>query len=162
MIIIRWPLLAYFPYFEKIKKKACKITLLSVCVFVCVLSSVFISPLIFVRRLMRSPCCLCVCVSPLIFSFSIPSVPYQREVRISSSQNFLFSKKNRLLNCLLLIFLQLPSKMFQRIFTCDLMFSQRRLWKLLSSEIYSRVVRGFISYSSTMKMEEIISSEMSV
>jgi replication initiation and membrane attachment protein DnaB len=39
--------LAYFPYFEKIK------------------------------RLMRSPCCLCI---PLIFSFSMLSVTYQRKL----------------------------------------------------------------------------------
>jgi hypothetical protein len=29
---------------------------------------------------MRSPCCLCVCVSTLIFSFSVQSLSYQREV----------------------------------------------------------------------------------
>jgi hypothetical protein len=37
-------------------------------------------PLIFFRRLMRSLCCLCVCPSPLIFSFSMPSVWCQTKV----------------------------------------------------------------------------------
>jgi hypothetical protein len=56
--------LAYFPYFEKIKG-AYDISLLSVCVS---------PPLIVVRRLLRSYCCLHVCVSLLILSFSMWSV----------------------------------------------------------------------------------------
>jgi hypothetical protein len=43
------------------------------------LLSVCVSPLIFVRRLMKSPCCLC---SPLIFWFSLLSVSYQRKRRL--------------------------------------------------------------------------------
>jgi hypothetical protein len=46
--------LAYFPYFEKIK--GCLWYHLAVCVSVCVCPSVCVSPLIL--RLMRPPCCL--------------------------------------------------------------------------------------------------------
>jgi hypothetical protein len=61
------------------------IPLLSFKAYEITLLSVYVSPLIFVRRLMKSPCCLCV---PLIFSFSMRSVLYQRKVG-NSSQNFL-------------------------------------------------------------------------
>jgi hypothetical protein len=41
---------------------------------------------------MRSPCCLCVYVSPLIFSFCMPPVSYQRKLGDQFFQNFLLIK----------------------------------------------------------------------
>jgi hypothetical protein len=47
------------------------------------------APFIFVKRLMRSTCCVWLCV-PSTFSFSMRFVSYKRKYAISSSQNFLF------------------------------------------------------------------------
>jgi hypothetical protein len=54
---------------------------LAVYVSVCVCPSLYVSPLIFVMRLIRSPYCLAVYVFPLIFSFSVQSVSYQGGLR---------------------------------------------------------------------------------
>jgi hypothetical protein len=70
-------------YFFRLKIKWGLWDHLAVCLSVCTSLRLSVYPsLIFVRKLMRSPCCLSlsVCLSSLMFSFSIMSVLYKRKV----------------------------------------------------------------------------------
>jgi hypothetical protein len=69
--------LAYFPYFEKLNGTY-DIALLSVRLSVCLCIPLYIP--VFVRRLVRSPCCLCTPIFDAVLAVS---------KSISSSQNLL-------------------------------------------------------------------------
>jgi hypothetical protein len=77
---------AYFSYFETVKRGLWD--LLAVCL------ASYISPLLFVRRLISSTSCLLVCVSLNLFRFLWSPCHIKKSRRISSSLNFLYVPNN--------------------------------------------------------------------
>jgi hypothetical protein len=88
--------LAYFPYFEKIKRG---LSHRPVCGSVppLLIFFIFCAVRVVSGRLMRSPCFLFVCMCAPNFSFCMRSVSYQRNVAINSYQNLLLLLLSRVL-----------------------------------------------------------------